>query len=123
MGTPRDYYADLDLPPSADAAEIRKQYRKLALKYHPDRNPGREQEVNTQFQVIQSAHEVLSDPNQKAKYDASRARNKYPAASVSATSTTQQRRSTTDSIRRAEMARSFLLWSTTNGEAVYRIGS
>ncbi|KAJ3519073.1 hypothetical protein NM208_g14275 [Fusarium decemcellulare] len=81
MGTPRDYYADLDLPPSADAAEIRKQYRKLALKYHPDRNPGREQEVNTQFQIIQSAHEVLSDPNQKAKYDASRARNKYPAAS------------------------------------------
>ncbi|KAJ4309567.1 hypothetical protein N0V84_011441 [Fusarium piperis] len=81
MGTPRDYYADLELPPTADAADIRKQYRKLALKYHPDRNPGREDEVNTQFQVIQSAHEILSDPDQKAKYDASRARNRYPGAS------------------------------------------
>ncbi|RSM11510.1 hypothetical protein CDV31_006721, partial [Fusarium ambrosium] len=81
MGTPRDYYADLELPPTADAADIRKQYRKLALKYHPDRNPGREDEVNTQFQVIQSAHEILSDPEQKAKYDASRTRNRYPGAS------------------------------------------
>ncbi|KAM6533674.1 hypothetical protein FALCPG4_006639 [Fusarium falciforme] len=81
MGTPRDYYADLELPPTADAADIRKQYRKLALKYHPDRNPGREEEVNTQFQVIQSAHEILSDPDQKAKYDASRTRNRYPGAS------------------------------------------
>ncbi|KAF4437402.1 hypothetical protein F53441_13036 [Fusarium austroafricanum] len=81
MGTPRDYYADLELPPTADAAEIRKQYRKLALKYHPDRNPGREQEVNTQFQIIQTAHEILSDPEQKAKHDASRARGRYTGAS------------------------------------------
>ncbi|OBS21441.1 hypothetical protein FPOA_07779 [Fusarium poae] len=81
MGTPRDYYADLELPPTADLTEIRKQYRKLALKYHPDRNPGREQEVNTQFQIIQTAHEILSDPEQKAKHDASRARGRYPGAS------------------------------------------
>ena len=53
----------------------------LALKYHPDRNPGREQEVNAQFQIIQSAHEVLSDPDQKSKYDASRTRSRYPGAS------------------------------------------
>ncbi|KAG8358343.1 hypothetical protein FVEN_g4117 [Fusarium venenatum] len=81
MGTPRDYYADLELQPTADLTEIRKQYRKLALKYHPDRNPGREQEVNTQFQIIQTAHEILSDPEQKAKHDASRARGRYPGAS------------------------------------------
>ncbi|RGP73493.1 hypothetical protein FSPOR_2075 [Fusarium sporotrichioides] len=81
MGTPRDYYADLELPPTADLTEIRKQYRKLALKYHPDRNPGREQEVNTQFQIIQTAHEILSDPEQKAKHDASRGRGRYPGAS------------------------------------------
>ncbi|RKL49445.1 hypothetical protein BFJ72_g904 [Fusarium proliferatum] len=81
MGTPRDYYADLELPPTADAAEIRKQYRKLALKYHPDRNPGREAEVNTQFQIIQTAHEILSDPEQKAKHDASRGRGRFPGAS------------------------------------------
>ncbi|KAF4345343.1 hypothetical protein FBEOM_644 [Fusarium beomiforme] len=81
MGTPRDYYADLELPPTADAAEIRKQYRKLALKYHPDRNPGREQEVNQQFQIIQTAHEILSDPEQKAKHDAQRSRGRYTGAS------------------------------------------
>lgn len=52
-----------------------------ALKYHPDRNPGREAEVNAQFQIIQSAHEVLGDPQSKAKYDASLPRSKYPGAS------------------------------------------
>lgn len=54
------------------------------MKYHPDRNPGREQEVNSQFQIIQAAHEILSDPEAKAKYDASFARSaasRYPASS------------------------------------------
>ncbi|KAL7922364.1 hypothetical protein ACQKWADRAFT_293243 [Trichoderma austrokoningii] len=80
----RNYYADLELPQSADVAEIKKQFRKLALKYHPDRNPGREQEVNSQFQIIQAAHEVLSDPDAKAKYDAAVARatpSRHPAPS------------------------------------------
>ncbi|KAL8761128.1 MAG: hypothetical protein Q9184_002728 [Pyrenodesmia sp. 2 TL-2023] len=69
-----DYYADLELPPSAEAAEIKKQFKKLALKYHPDRNPGKELEFNSKFQAIQSAHEVLTDPQQRAKYDADRIR-------------------------------------------------
>jgi curved DNA-binding protein CbpA len=54
------------------------------LKYHPDRNPGREQEVNSQFQIIQAAHEILSDPDAKSRYDASFARSaasRYPASS------------------------------------------
>ncbi|KAL7804340.1 hypothetical protein V8C43DRAFT_12532 [Trichoderma afarasin] len=83
MAPQRDYYADLGLTPTADVAEIKKQFRKLALKYHPDRNPGREQEVNSQFQIIQAAHEVLSDADAKAKYDAAfmRSASRYPAAS------------------------------------------
>ncbi|KAK1252745.1 hypothetical protein MKX08_003932 [Trichoderma sp. CBMAI-0020] len=84
MAPQRNYYADLELPMTADVTEIKKQFRKLALKYHPDRNPGREQEVNSQFQIIQAAHEVLSDPEAKAKYDASFARSaasRYPASS------------------------------------------
>ncbi|RDA84711.1 hypothetical protein CP532_2771 [Ophiocordyceps camponoti-leonardi (nom. inval.)] len=82
MAASRDYYADLDLPPTADIQEIKKQFRKLALKYHPDRNPGREAEVNSKFQIIQSAHEVLSDPQQKAKYDVSFSRSgRAPGAS------------------------------------------
>lgn len=52
------------------------------MKYHPDRNPGREVEVNSKFQIIQSAHEVLTDPQQKASYDATLGRsNRFPAAS------------------------------------------
>lgn len=54
-----------------------------ALKYHPDRNPGREEEVNSQFLIIQAAHDVLTDPQQRAKYDATRksGSGRYPAAS------------------------------------------
>lgn len=47
----------------------------LALQYHPDRNPGRELEVQPRFQAIQAAHEVLTDPEQRNKYDAVRVRN------------------------------------------------
>ena len=46
-----------------------------ALKYHPDRNPGKELEFNSKFQAIQAAHEVLTDSSQRAKYDADRIRN------------------------------------------------
>ncbi|KAK7218639.1 hypothetical protein V2G26_006642 [Clonostachys chloroleuca] len=74
MNSTQDYYADLDLPPDADVTDIKKQYRRLALKYHPDRNPGREQEVNSKFLVIQAAHDILTDPQKKAKYDATRTR-------------------------------------------------
>ncbi|KFY48718.1 hypothetical protein V495_01089 [Pseudogymnoascus sp. VKM F-4514 (FW-929)] len=70
----RDYYGDLEIAPNATEIEIKKQFRALALKYHPDRNPGRELEVNARFQTIQSAHEVLTDPEQRAKYDVGRSR-------------------------------------------------
>ncbi|KAL3467479.1 hypothetical protein BJX64DRAFT_273880 [Aspergillus heterothallicus] len=73
----RDYYADLGLAPSADAEDVKRQFRKLALKYHPDRNPGRELEFNAKFQAIQSAHEILSDPGQRLRYDTERLRNGY----------------------------------------------
>ncbi|KIW93798.1 uncharacterized protein Z519_05113 [Cladophialophora bantiana CBS 173.52] len=70
----RDYYADLDLPPTADTEEIKKQFRLLAKQYHPDRNPGHEVDVVPKFQAVQAAHEILGDPVEKAKYDAGRAR-------------------------------------------------
>ncbi|KAI1145757.1 hypothetical protein F4825DRAFT_232432 [Nemania diffusa] len=79
----RNYYADLELPPSASSDEIKKQFKKLALKYHPDRNPGREAEVNPKFQVIQSAHEILVDETLKRQYDEARRSyaTRYPGAS------------------------------------------
>ncbi|KAK4140855.1 uncharacterized protein C8A04DRAFT_14576 [Dichotomopilus funicola] len=70
----RDYYGDLDLPPNADAADVKKQFKKLALKFHPDRNPGKEDEAKEKFLVIQEAHEILSDPTNKAKFDGYRLR-------------------------------------------------
>ncbi|KAL2022585.1 hypothetical protein VTK56DRAFT_4929 [Thermocarpiscus australiensis] len=84
----RDYYADLELPPLADVAEVKKQFKKLALRWHPDRNPGKEEEAKEKFLIIQAAHEILSDPNSKSKFDAYRQRTAssarysgYPAAS------------------------------------------
>ncbi|CZS97208.1 uncharacterized protein RAG0_06371 [Rhynchosporium agropyri] len=70
----RDYYGDLEITPGADISEIKKQFKKLALAYHPDRNPGRESEVTAKFQKIQSAHEVLIDSAERSKYDANRIR-------------------------------------------------
>ncbi|KAI2607298.1 uncharacterized protein GGS25DRAFT_522819 [Hypoxylon fragiforme] len=79
----RDYYADLSLPANASTEEIKKQFRKLALKYHPDRNPGKESEVNSKFQVIQSAHEILTDDTLRRQYDDARKafNSRFPKAS------------------------------------------
>ncbi|KAI1210846.1 uncharacterized protein F4807DRAFT_40958 [Annulohypoxylon truncatum] len=79
----RDYYADLELSSNASTEEVKKQFKKLALKYHPDRNPGREAEVNPKFQTIQSAHEILSDERLRRQYDEARRSHlsRYPKAS------------------------------------------
>ncbi|KAI7786925.1 DnaJ domain-containing protein [Diaporthe eres] len=76
----QDYYADLELPQSVDTETVKKQYRKLALKYHPDRNPGSEVEAGKRFTRIQAAYEVLTNPEQKQRYDNSR-RSRFPGAS------------------------------------------
>ncbi|KAI9772797.1 MAG: hypothetical protein M1839_002298 [Geoglossum umbratile] len=73
----RDYYQDLELKPGADVNEIKKQFKKLALKYHPDRNPGHEQEFVPMFQAISVAHEILSDSAIKLKYDNDRQKAGY----------------------------------------------
>lgn len=80
----RDYYADLELPPTADINEVKRQFKKLALKYHPDRNLGHEDEFTDKFQAIQSAHEILSDPATKAKFDENRRHRtgRYPTSSA-----------------------------------------
>ncbi|KAI7220020.1 hypothetical protein KC343_g8313, partial [Hortaea werneckii] len=56
-----NYYADLELPTNCSLDDIKKQYRKLALLYHPDRNAGKEEEYVPRFQAIQTAHEILGD--------------------------------------------------------------
>src|SRR5690554_6636832 len=63
-----DYYKVLDISKNATADEIKKAYRKLARKYHPDRNPN-DKEAQRKFQEVNEANEVLSDPEKRAKYD------------------------------------------------------
>ena len=64
----RDYYEVLGVDKSASADDIKKAYRKLAMKYHPDRNPG-DKTAEEKFKEIGEAYEVLSDADKKAKYD------------------------------------------------------
>lgn len=64
----RDYYEILEVSKSASADEIKKAYRKMALKYHPDRNPG-DKEAEEKFKEAAEAYEVLSDQQKRQRYD------------------------------------------------------
>ncbi len=64
----KDYYKILGVERSADADEVRKAYRKLALQYHPDRNPG-DKQAEERFKDINEAYQVLSDSQKRARYD------------------------------------------------------
>lgn len=67
----KDFYAILGVSPDADAATIKKAYRKLARKHHPDKNPG-DAAAEQRFKDVGEAHAVLSDPAQRQEYDAIR---------------------------------------------------
>jgi len=64
----RDYYEVLGVQKSASADEIKKAYRKAAMKYHPDRNPG-DKEAEAKFKEVGEAYEVLSDEGKRQRYD------------------------------------------------------
>ncbi|MBS0359205.1 MAG: molecular chaperone DnaJ [Proteobacteria bacterium] len=66
--TPRDYYETLEVPKNASEADIKKAYRRLAMKFHPDRNPNNK-EAEEKFKEAKQAYEILSDGQKRAAYD------------------------------------------------------
>lgn len=64
-----DYYSVLKVDRSADGETIKKAYRKLALKWHPDKNPDNKEEAEKRFKLVSEAYEVLSDPRKRQIYD------------------------------------------------------
>lgn len=64
-----DYYEILQIESSATDDEVKRAYRKMALQWHPDKNPDKTEEATAQFRLIQEAWNVLGDPQERAYYD------------------------------------------------------
>jgi DnaJ family protein A protein 5 len=69
MSTKECHYAVLEVERTAAEDDLKKAYRRQALKWHPDKNPDRLDEANRRFRLIQEAYEILSDPHERAWYD------------------------------------------------------
>ena len=69
MTTKKDYYKILEIDKNCSPDEIRKAYKKLVLKYHPDKNPENVEESEKKFKEVYEAYSVLSNPSKKSDYD------------------------------------------------------
>ena len=69
MSSKRDYYEVLGVSKDATEKDIKKAYRKLAFKWHPDKNPNNKKEAEEKFKEVNEAYSVLSDPDKRRQYD------------------------------------------------------
>merc|ERR1719502_1438705 len=67
-----DHYGALEVEASADAATVKKAYRKLVLKWHPDKHPADREKAEEKIRSINEAYEILSNPTKRAAYDTQR---------------------------------------------------
>jgi DnaJ-class molecular chaperone len=65
----KDYYQILDVPENASQDDIKNAFRKLAFKYHPDKNPGNEKQAEQKFKEINEAYSILGDTQKRQQYD------------------------------------------------------
>ena len=108
MGTTRCYYEVLNIERTASGDEVKRSYRRLAMKYHPDRNPG-DTEAEAAFKEAAEAYEVLSDSERRAAYDRFGRDGRVPDQDMTSgrcTSRTSSRCSTTSSGKRRWRSRS-----------------
>ena len=78
----KDYYRILDVNRDARAEDIRKAFRRLALRYHPDRNPSNSKEAEEKFKEINEAYEVLSDEEERRQHDYLTGLSGYPRSRI-----------------------------------------
>ena len=90
----KDYYQILDIDPDSTAEEIRKAYKVASMKYHPDRNPGKD--TTSQMQDINEAYAILKDDDKRSRYDKEYKRFRQETTKVSEPKTTSWTYSTYD---------------------------
>jgi len=78
----KDYYRILDVNKDASAQDIKKAFRQLAMRYHPDRNPENTEEAGKKFKEISESYEVLSDEDKRQQYDRLLSFSSYPRRTI-----------------------------------------